>query len=103
MNSKGNSIVGFALIGVILLLFSWYNAKNQPKQQVVVPPAPVEEVTQEPAREPVNEAPLYQSATLQAAARAQAQFVTLENDKLSVTLSSKGAQPWAVLVKDYFT
>ena len=103
MTSKGNSIVGFALIGVILLLFSWYNAKNQPKQQVVVPPAPVEEVTQEPAREPVNEAPLYQSATLQAAARAQAQFVTLENDKLSVTLSSKGAQPWAVLVKDYFT
>ena len=52
---------------------------------------------------PADEAPLYQSAALQAAARAEAQLVTLETDKLSVTLSSKGAQPWAVLVKDYFT
>ena len=115
MNSKGNSIIGFALIGVILLLFSWYNSKQEIARQEAIRAYqdsvalanPVQEevtATAAPALQaPVEEAPLYQSATLQAAARAQAQFVTLENDKLSVTLSSKGAQPWAVLVKDYFT
>ena len=115
MNSKGNSIIGFALIGVILLLFSWYNSKQEIARQEAIRAYqdsvalanPVQEevtATAAPALQaPVEEAPLYQSATLQAAARAEAQFVTLENDKLSVTLSSKGAQPWAVLVKDYFT
>ena len=115
MNSKGNSIIGFALIGVILLLFSWYNSKQEIARQEAIRAYqdsvalanPVQEevtATAAPALQaPVEEAPLYQSATLQAAARAETQFVTLENDKLSVTLSSKGAQPWAVLVKDYFT
>ena len=116
MNSKGNSIIGFALIGVILLLFSWYNSKQEMARQAAIRayqdsvalanPVVPEEVAATAApvvKAPADEAPLYQSAALQAAARAEAQFVTLENDKLSVTLSSKGAQPWAVLVKDYFT
>ena len=115
MNSKGNSILGFALIGVILLLFSWYNSKQEIARQEAIKayqdsvalanPVP-EEVTATAApvvASPADEAPLYQSASLQAAARAEAQFLTLENEKLAVTLSTKGAQPWSVLVKNYFT
>ncbi len=115
MNSKGNSVIGFALIGVILLLFSWYNSKQYQKnaeaarayQDSLALVNPVQEdvsATAAPAlTAPVEEAPLYQSAVLQAAAQADAQLVTLENDKLAVTLTTKGAQPWSVLVKDYFT
>ena len=115
MNSKGNSIIGFALIGVILLVFSWYNSKQYQKnaaaiqayQDSIALANPVQEeistaaapVVTAPAEEPV----LYQSASLQAAASAEAQRVTLENDKLTVQLTTKGAQPWSVLVKDYFT
>ncbi|MBQ6437521.1 MAG: membrane protein insertase YidC [Bacteroidales bacterium] len=115
MNSKGNSIIGFALIGVILLLFSWYNSKQEIARQEAIRayedsvalanPIP-EEVTPTAApvvAAPADEAPLYQSASLQAAASAEAQFLTLENEKLAVTLSTKGAQPWSVLVKNYFT
>ena len=115
MNSKGNSIIGFALIGVILLLFSWYNSKQEIARQeanrayedsvALANPVP-EEVTATAApvmTVPTDDAPLYQSASLQAAARAEAQFLTLENEKLAVTLSTKGAQPWSVLVKNYFT
>ena len=34
MNSKRSSIIGFALIGIILLLFSWYNTNQFEKQRV---------------------------------------------------------------------
>ena len=33
MNEKRSSIVGFALIGIILLVFSWYNTKQAAKRQ----------------------------------------------------------------------
>ena len=33
MNEKRSSIIGFALIGVILLMFSWYNTKQAEKRQ----------------------------------------------------------------------
>ena len=38
MNDKRSSIIGFALIGIILLLFSWYNTKqyNQREQEALV-------------------------------------------------------------------
>ena len=116
MNSKGSSVIGFALIGVILLLFSWYNSKQYEKAVEANRPyydslARVNQDLAAGAAEaelpaltlPVETAPLYQSASLQAAAQGEAAFCTLENDKIAVTLSTKGAQPWSVLVKDYFT
>ncbi|MBR4212877.1 MAG: membrane protein insertase YidC [Bacteroidales bacterium] len=116
MNSKGSSVIGFALIGVILLLFSWYNSKQYEKAVEANRPyydslARVNQDLAAGAAEaelpaltlPAEDAPLYQSASLQAAAQGEAAFCTLENDKIAVTLSTKGAQPWSVLVKDYFT
>ncbi len=116
MNSKGSSVIGFALIGVILLLFSWYNSKQYEKAVEANRPyydslALVNQDLAAGAAEaelpaltlPAETAPLYQSASLQAAAQGEAAFCTLENDKIAVTLSTKGAQPWSVLVKNYFT
>jgi YidC/Oxa1 family membrane protein insertase len=116
MNSKGSSVIGFALIGVILLLFSWYNSKQYEKAVEANRPyydslARVNQDLAAGAAEaelpaltlPAETAPLYQSASLQAAAQGEAAFCTLENDKIAVTLSTKGAQPWSVLVKNYFT
>ncbi len=119
MDSKRSSIVGFALIGIILLAFSWYNTKQYEKRQqqeallrdsLAVEAALsgaqadstavdlVEEVLSDKA-----EAADYQEAYLNAASHAEAEYYTLENDKVRIRISSKGAQPYEVLIKDYFT
>jgi membrane protein insertase, YidC/Oxa1 family, C-terminal domain len=125
MNSKGSSIVGFALIGIILLLFSWYNTKQFEKQQAerqhvqdslaqialeegLADDAALDSTTADAAREAVESGldsgmVMYQSAALEQAYRAETVYSTLENDKLRITVSSLGAQPYEVLVKDYFT
>ena len=105
MNNKRSSIIGFALIGIILLLFSWYNTKQYEKQVeakrsyydslAVANPdyeaGAAEVASQSVVTTPEAEDPIYQRASLQAAASEEASFCTLENEKLSVTLSSKGA------------
>ena len=45
----------------------------------------------------------YRHAYLQEASRAETDYFTLENDKLRVRISSLGAQPYEVQVKDYYT
>ena len=120
MNEKRSSIVGFALIGVILLLFSWYNTKQFEKRQQeamvrdslataaaiqngemlpddTVAPEDTLLVEEQPAAEE------YRQQYLQEASRAETEYYTLENDKLRIRISSKGAQPYEVLIKDYYT
>ena len=120
MNEKRSSIVGFALIGIILLAFSWYNTKQFEKRQkeafvrdslaaaaaiqsgaAVDSSALAEEIPEEIV--PEDETPQYQEDFLDAASRAETAFYTLENDKVRIRISSKGAQPYEVLIKDYFT
>ena len=120
MNDKRSSIFGFALIGIILLVFSWYNTKQFNKRQQeallrdsLATAAAIErgELT-EPAADTLaaealeeSEAQLdnYQGTYLAEASRAEAAYYTLENDKIAVKISSKGAQPYEVLIKDYYT
>ncbi len=60
---------------------------------------PEEEVTPEQIAEA---APAFQDSLLvKASEAAEAQLITLENEKLEVTLTTKGAQPYAARVKDY--
>ena len=119
MKENRSSIVGFALIGVILLLFSWYNTKQFEKRQqeamvrdslatvaaIQNGEMPADSIT---AEEPLlaedqPEAEEYRQQYLQEASRAETDYYTLENDKVRIRISSKGAQPYEVLVKDYFT
>jgi len=116
-SDKGNSIIGFAIIGIILLVFSWYNSKQAEKQQkerftqdsLVAAKAMAEADTTASAAQisseelqAAEEAPLYQSDYLNMADTAATELFELENDKLKIVISSKGAKPEDVLVKDYY-
>ncbi len=76
-------------------LDSAYRAEH-PEEAVVAEAAPV-------AVAPVAAAASYSDSLLNAAAHADASYVTLENDKLKVVFTTRGAQPYSVLVKDYLT
>ena len=50
---------------------------------------------------PVQTAAYKDSLLLKASEAAEAQLITLENEKLAITLTTKGAQPYSAHVKDY--
>ena len=123
MNEKRSSIVGFALIGIIMLVFTWYNTKQVEKRQQeamvrdsLATAAAIERgelsaagadtlaaEAAESQEEPAEEETAYRHEYLQEASRAETEYFTLENSRLRIRISSKGAQPHEVLVKDYFT
>ena len=120
MNDKRSSIVGFALIGIILLLFTWYNSKQAEKRlqqenmvrDSLATVAALEgstSETEEPAADAADTARNipeendYQDQFLREASLAETEWYTLENDKLAVKISSKGAQPYEVRIKNYYT
>ena len=120
MNDKRSSIVGFALIGIILLLFTWYNSKQAEKRlqqenmvrDSLATVAALEgstSETEEPAADAADAARNipeendYQDQFLREASLAETEWYTLENDKLAVKISSKGAQPYEVRIKNYYT
>ena len=118
-----NTVTGFILIALILFGFTFYQSKQARKAaewqaqqdsialaeriaagdtvEYAIPAEPAESAaltTQEQALQ----AAIYKDAALEAAHNSDATFVTLENDKIALTLTSLGAQPSNVLVKDYF-
>ncbi len=122
MDNKRSSIVGFALIGIIMLLFSWYNTKQYEKRQQEAMvrdslatataiqngenPAQADETALADStvlNNPAEEAEEYRHHYLNEASKAETAWYTLENDKIKVRISSKGAQPYEVLIKDYYT
>ena len=121
MNEKRSSVVGFALIGIIMLVFTWYNTKQVEKRQqeamvrdsLATAAALERGELQQPAAaaadtaavdaEAILDEEAYRHAYLQEASRAETDYFTLENDKLRVRISSLGAQPYEVQVKDYYT
>ena len=118
-----NTVIGFVLIGLILFGFSWYNTKEFKEQErarfVADSIAQVEALKNAPKVDSVimalNDsvakarvaqayaAPVYKDSLLEQASKAQEEFFTLENDKIKVTFTSKGAQASQVLVKEYYT
>jgi len=123
-----NTVTGFILIALILFGFTFYQSRQARKaaefqaQQdsialaqriaagdtvVTADQAAADIASQDAAaisgqdRE-VAGSPVYKDALLEAAHSGEASMVTLENDKIVLTLSSLGAQPSSVLVKDYF-
>ena len=62
---------------------------------------PEEEVAPEEAVAAAETAAYQDSLLLKASEAVDAQLITLENEKLAVTLTTKGGQPYAARVKDY--
>ena len=119
-----NSVIGFILIAAILFGFTFYQSRQarkmnewQAQQDSIalaeriasgdtvisaVPATPVESVSEAPAVADEAKAAIYKDALLDAAAGMEASTIVLENEKLALNFSTKGAQPSSVLVKDYF-
>ena len=119
-----NSIIGFVLIALILFGFMGYQSRQVKKQQAIQAQLDSARLAEEYAQwkldsayraehpelavAPEVSAPVagasatqYSDPLLNAAASAEAQTVVLENSKLEVAFTTRGAQPLSVRVKDY--
>jgi len=117
-----NSIIGFILIAAIFVGFSMYQSGQMRKQaelqaqldsvaraeSLALDLAEAERLASlpdslkgVPAVQEVTPQTIYKDSSLEAASHTQEQIVTLENSKLKVALTTRGAQPYSVQVKDY--
>ena len=125
-----NSIIGFVLIAAVLFGFTFYQSKQAKKQAELqaqldsialaekiargeidtsaAATAAALEYEQALATESVaaevgaKSAKIFKDSALDAAYNAEAQILALENDKFKVEFTTKGAQPYSVLIKDYY-
>lgn len=113
---KNNNIIGFALIGIVLLLFSWYNSNQFEKQRIEQARldsiatanlanqlAETNATFQADSVEIEEVSSIYGDQYLDSLTMAEEQFIEISNNKINVTLSSKGAQISNVLIKGYYT
>ena len=122
-----NSIIGFVLIFLIMLGFFGYQSRQTSKQKAYQAqldsiaaaeayaqwqqdsiwraehPEAAAAADSAAAAPQVAVAPVYSDSSLNAASRAEAELITLENDKLEVVFTTRGGQPYSVKVKDYLT
>ena len=118
-----NSVIGFILIAAIMFGFTWYESSQSRKrieaQRQLDSIARAEAIArgeidttatfdlaaaENTADSALNSgaAAIFKDSTLESAYNAEAQIVALENNKLRIEFSTKGAQPYSVLVKDYY-
>jgi len=115
-----NSIIGFVLIAAILFGFSFFQSKrakeyaalqaqqdsialaNRIEELLDTPAAVIPDSTEADGTVAAGRPSIYKDSLLEAASSAQEQVIALENEKLKVAFSTKGAKPSSVLVKDYF-
>lgn len=113
-----NSIIGFVIIGAILIAFSWYNSKMATEQQALRKIETQQQVAVNPADTGVSKSTVpvvaadtssvpnfseYKDSMLIKASNAPEEISTLENDKIAIDLTNIGAQAKSVKVKNYFT
>ena len=113
-----NSIIGFVLIFAIMMGFSWYQSKQYNKQleaqaqldsiafieqmaAMALDSAKRAEGVVENVQ--VKTLSMYKDSALNEARFAEAQVYKLSNDKMEVEFTTKGAQPYSVMIKDYVT
>ena len=115
-----NSVIGFVLIGLIMIGFFGYQSREYKKQleyqaqldsiatmeQVIqdsiraawLAEHPQDTVVVREEQEPVA---VYGDSLLNAAVAGEGQLVLVENEKLAVAFTTKGGQPYSVRVKGY--
>ena len=114
-----NSIIGFVLIALIMMGFFGYQSRQVRKQMEYQAQldsiAAVEQYRQDSIRAAYlaehpedtvvaalpTQTAVYSDSLLNAAAQGEGSLVKLENEKLEVTFTTMGAQPYAVRVKEY--
>ena len=115
-NNNRSSLTGILLIGLVLILFSWYQTRKAGKyneeqmrirDSLANVAALADTLSELPPAAQVDGAaedgaPVYANESLAAAASAEESLHTLENELLRITFTSRGAQPGEVLVKNYY-
>ena len=115
------SVVGFILIALIFIGFSVFENRramkqaeyiayedsvrraNMPVDTSAVVPFETESGELGALSEAGTRTAFYKDSCLMKASQGEAQFSVLENSKLKIVFSTKGAQPYSVQVKDYYT
>ena len=118
-----NSIIGFSLIAVILIAFSWYNSKiyneqSQKDQHIKDSIAAVKIAEQKKLNvvdstdtsatkvldsNAVVASSIYKDTLLEIASKGSKEITTLENNKIKVDFTNIGAQPEMVQIKGYYS
>ncbi|MBQ8061594.1 MAG: membrane protein insertase YidC [Bacteroidales bacterium] len=120
-----NTLIGIVLMGLLLFGFTFYQNKQYQKQAAYQAQldsiaavekfradsiAAVEAAALQQAQElngtvaELSESQsVYKDSLLEAAHNAEAQVITLSNDKFEVAFTTKGAQPYSARLKDYKT
>jgi YidC/Oxa1 family membrane protein insertase len=114
-----SNLTGLVLIGLIMFGFTFYQSKQYEKQMVeqarLDSIARVEQMVEmavdsaRMAKEAgqtnvkVSTIPAYKDTLLTAARLADASVYKLSNDKIDIEFTTKGAQPYSVMIKDYKT
>ncbi len=108
-----NTIIGFALIGAVLIGYSWWTQPSEEEQRAQFVKDSTEQAARAKAEQKaqlnkVQKAQAQQEAALadttaifHSAMQGQAQQVKLENEKIALTFSSKGATVEKAVVKNY--
>ena len=114
-----SNLTGLVLIGLIMFGFTFYQSKQYEKQMVeqarLDSIARVEQMVEmavdsaRMAKEAgqtnvkVSTIPAYKDTLLTAARLADVSVYKLSNDKIEIEFTTKGAQPYSVMIKDYKT
>ena len=122
---KKNNVIGWVLIGAIMVGFMFFQSKQMEKQRAImlqrdsVARVQLKEQMRRDSLEQIRidslkaaglyeepavvqtAGPQVQDSLLAGAQQGQAELITLRNDKLEVVITSKGAQPYSARVKDY--
>ena len=106
-----NNIIGFLLIAVVLIGFSWYNQPSAEEQHAAFVQDSIAQAKKELAAKQAVNLNKVDSAKLRANAdttlpfhqvmKGIAQDITLKNNKVELTLSSKGAIVKKAVIKGY--
>ncbi len=116
-----NSIIGFVLIGVIFFGFTWYQSDQYRKQrehqaqldsiaavEQMMLMAQQDSIAALTLKDSTVSAPVpavpagkFRDSLLNRSYSAEAEYVTLANDRLELVLSTRGAQPYSARLKDY--
>lgn len=114
------SVIGFILMGLVLVGFTIFQSK-QAEQQLIerrkqeaislarrdslaaIEAAKMPEKAEENSvvEQKHEEEHIYKDASLDARKRAEGQIIRLANDKLELEINTKGAQLWSARLKDY--
>ena len=115
-----NSVIGLILIAAILFGFTFFQSKKVREQMALQAQLDSIALAEQIANAPMEAAidtgaiaagadsmslqpsAIYKDSLLDAAAKAEEQMIALENDKVRIEFTTKGARPASVLVKDYY-